>query len=137
MVNIATGTVEDLRAEREKEYGTYVAAEEIRFDGVLAFGVGFPVPISHVEEYPQLVEPDENGNVAVITREEYLAREEKAASDKAAEDVVEPGPKDGRSAWVKFAAASGAPESELVRVADGGLGRDDLATKYGTPEAAE
>lgn len=137
MVNIATGTVEDLRAEREKEYGTYVAAEEVRFDGVLAFGIGFPVPVSHVEEYPQLIEADEDGTVAVITREEYLKRQEKAAQDSAAEDVPEPGLKDGRSAWVKFAAAAGAPEAELAKVGDGGLGRDDLAAKYGTQPVAE
>lgn len=135
MVNIATGTAEDLRAEREKEYGTYVAAEEIRIDGVLAFGVGFPVPLSHLEEFPQLLEPNDDGSVPVVTVDEYVAKKE--AEDKKADaaEVPEPTPDAGRSAWVKFAASKGAPDTELAKVADGGLGRDDLAAKYGTAEA--
>jgi hypothetical protein len=42
-------TAEALRAEQEKEYGTYTAKEAIFIDGVRAFNEGDPVPVSHVK----------------------------------------------------------------------------------------
>jgi len=130
MVNITTAA--SLRAEQEKEYGTYVAAEEIRIDGVLAFGIGYPVPVSHTEEYPQLLQRAEDGTVPVVTVEEYRAAQEQKAAEAEAEAVAtEPAADGARSKWVAFAQAQGAPDSELVKVADGGLSRDELAAKYG------
>lgn len=132
MVNIATGTVEDLRAARREEYGKYVAAEEIYIDGVLAFGIGFPVPVSHTEEYPQLLEPDAEGKLPVITAGEYLkAQEEKAQAAEAAAVAEPPSAAGARTAWVRYARAQGAPETDLAAVKDGGLGRNELAEKYG------
>lgn len=42
-------TAEELRAAQDAEYGTYVAKEQIRIDGALAFNVGDAVPVSHVK----------------------------------------------------------------------------------------
>jgi hypothetical protein len=132
MVNIATIKAEDLRAEREREYGTYVAREEIRIDGVLAFGIGYPVPVGHTEEYPELLEPGEDGKPPVITVEEYEAEREAEAEEAAAAVAAKaPAKSAPRSAWTRYATAQGADESETVAVKDGGLSRDQLADKYG------
>lgn len=138
MVNIGTTKTEDRRAEREREYGTYVAAEEIRIDGVLAFGIGHPVPVSHTEEFPQLLKKDTGADRApVVTVEEYEAMREAEVKEAEAAEVAEaPLPEDGRSKWVKYAAAQGAPADELATLRDGGLTRDELAEKYG-PQATE
>jgi hypothetical protein len=42
-------SVEEYLAEQKAEWGKYVAAEPIFFDGVRAFNAGSPVPASHVE----------------------------------------------------------------------------------------
>lgn len=42
-------TAEDAEAARTAEYGVYVATEDIRIDGALAFRTGDPVPASHVD----------------------------------------------------------------------------------------
>lgn len=42
-------TAEELRAAQEAEYGTYVAKEQIKIGGALAFNAGDPVPVSHVK----------------------------------------------------------------------------------------
>lgn len=42
-------TVDQAREAQVKEYGTYVATEQIHIDGALAFNVGDPVPVSHVD----------------------------------------------------------------------------------------
>lgn len=132
MVNIATGTAEDMRTARRAEYAKYVAAEEIYIDGVLAFGIGYPVPISHTEEYPQLLEPDEHGKVPVISAEDYAAAEAEKAQAAEAAAVAQPPARTGaRSAWVKYAQAQGAPEDQTAKIADGGLTRDELADRYG------
>lgn len=57
MADIVTSTdqaLEDARKAREKEWGTYVAKEPISLNGVPAFNVGDPVPVSHVERIPAL-----------------------------------------------------------------------------------
>lgn len=131
MVNIATTKAEDLRAEREKEYGTYVAREEIFIDGVLAFGIGYPVPVAHTEEYPELLQKDADGNTPVVTAEDYAAEQERrAAEEEAAALAKPPAASAPRSAWTRYATAQGAPESETVALGKGGLSRDELAEKY-------
>jgi hypothetical protein len=39
------------RIAQKVEYGTWVAAADLKVNGVLAFAAGHPVPISHVEAY--------------------------------------------------------------------------------------
>lgn len=132
MVNIATTPADVRRAEREKEYSKYVAAEEIFIDGVLAFGIGYPVPVSHTEEFPQLLKAAEDGTVPVVTVEQYASMQEQKAEEEAAAEVAEaPAADAGRSAWTKYATAQGAPESETATIKNGGLTRDELADKYG------
>ena len=41
-------TVEQYLADQAAEWHTYVATEDILIDGVRAFNVGNPVPVSHV-----------------------------------------------------------------------------------------
>jgi hypothetical protein len=66
MADITTaGTAEDRRLEIQKEYGAYVAAEDIFINGVLAFATGYPVPISHTKLYPSLLEKNADGNAPV------------------------------------------------------------------------
>jgi hypothetical protein len=141
MVDIQTtpeaSTAEGRRQAQIAEYSKYVAAQEITINGVLAFGKGFPVPISHTEEYPQLLEEDESGNVPVITVEEYTERESASSNRSLSpEERVYPSPQAGRSVWVAFAKDMGADDDdpELATVANGGLGRNELAAKYGPPE---
>lgn len=43
--------VTERRAEQAKEYGQYVATEQIYVDGALAFNPGDPVPAGHVKRY--------------------------------------------------------------------------------------
>lgn len=114
MVHIGTDAASAMRLAREREYGQWVATEEIYIDGVLTFGIGFPVPISHVEKFPELLE------------EEAVARVEMQA----------PAANAKREAWVDYARGHGAPEAELVPVADGGLSRKSLVDQYGE-QAAE
>lgn len=47
-------TAESRRKAQETEYGTWVATEAISINGTLAFNAGDPVPVSHVEAYPDL-----------------------------------------------------------------------------------
>lgn len=138
MVDIQTTpeaqTAEQRRQEQAKEYGTYVAREPVTINGVLAFGEGFPVPISHTEEYPQLLDVDEDtGKAPVVTVEEWEA--EKA--EKVAEAVEAPHADAGRTAWVEHARNMGASDKELAKVADGGLGRNELAAKYGPGDSGK
>jgi len=46
--------VEDYLAARAVEYGTYVATQTIYYNGVGAYNVGYPVPVSNVEKYGYL-----------------------------------------------------------------------------------
>lgn len=46
--------VEDYLAARAVEYGTYVATQTIYYNGVRAYNVGYPVPVSNVEKYGYL-----------------------------------------------------------------------------------
>ena len=39
------------RVAQQIEYGTWVAATDLKVNGVLAFAAGHPVPVSHVETY--------------------------------------------------------------------------------------
>lgn len=39
------------RIAQQIEYGTWVAAADLRVNGVLAFAAGHPVPVSHVEMF--------------------------------------------------------------------------------------
>lgn len=39
------------RIAQQIEYGTWVAAADLKVNGVLAFAAGHPVPVSHVETY--------------------------------------------------------------------------------------
>lgn len=41
--------VDQAREAQVKEYATYVAVDQIHVDGALAFNVGDPVPVSHVD----------------------------------------------------------------------------------------
>lgn len=84
VTNAEAGSAEERRQQIAKEYGTYVAAEPITINGALAFAPGHPVPISHLELYPALLEADEHGNVPVVTVEEYAAAQEKAEKEAAA-----------------------------------------------------
>lgn len=94
MVDIITtaeaGSAEERRQQIQKEYGAYVAAESITINGALAFAPGHPVPISHVEAYPALVEEDEHGNKPVVTVEEWAAMQ--ASADDAEPSKPEPAP---------------------------------------------
>lgn len=45
----ATETADDRRAAQAREYGQYVAKEQIVLGNALAFNPGDPVPVSHVE----------------------------------------------------------------------------------------
>lgn len=56
-------TAENFRQEQLQEYGTYVAKEPIRINGVLAFNTGDPVPVSHVKAYPSLKDVVESAKV--------------------------------------------------------------------------
>lgn len=49
MPDPAPTTAAELRDAQAAEYGTYVATQLIKIDGVNAFNVGDPVPVSHVE----------------------------------------------------------------------------------------
>lgn len=40
-----------LAAAQEQEWGTYVAVQPIAFNGVPAYNVGDPVPVSNVQRY--------------------------------------------------------------------------------------
>lgn len=118
MVHIGKETpTSAMRAAREAEYGKYVATEEIYIDGVLAFGKGYPVPISHVERFPELLEEDAVAEVKVAGSK----GEAPAASAK-------------RDLWADYARSKGAPDAELAAVTDGGLTRKALIEKYGDPE---
>lgn len=110
-------TAATLRAARQAEYGKYVATEEIYIDGVLAFGKGFPVPISHVEKYPELLEEDAVAEVSVA-----------GASGEA------PAPSAKRALWADYARGKGATDAELADVRQGGLSRAALIDKYGPAE---
>lgn len=39
------------RIAQQIEYGTWVAAADLKVNGVLAFATGHPVPVSHVETF--------------------------------------------------------------------------------------
>lgn len=115
MVHIGNDTVAELRRKRQEEYGKYVATEEIFIDGVLAFGKGFPVPISHVEKYPELLEED----AVELVKVAGAPGERPSANAK-------------RSLWADYARGQGATEDELAPVASGGLSRKGLVDKYGS-----
>lgn len=42
-------TLEDQQKAQREEYGTYVAAQDITYNGVLAYRAGHPVPVSNVK----------------------------------------------------------------------------------------
>jgi hypothetical protein len=114
MAHVGNTLATDVRAARQKEYGKYIATEEIFIDGVLAFGKDYPVPIGHVEMYPELLE---EGAVAEVQLSAPVANAK-------------------RDEWVHFARAQGAPEKELGPLKSGGLTRAALAEKYTPPEPA-
>jgi hypothetical protein len=107
-------TAADHRAKLLVEYSTYVAAEPIDIDGVRAFNVGDPVPVSHVERYPQLLESG------------AVAKAPEPAADGTASGP--PAKSAGRPEWAAYALTRGATQEE---VAEGGLTRTELAAKYG------
>lgn len=43
--------VSELRAAQESEYGTYVALQNISFNGAIAYLAGDPVPVSNVKKH--------------------------------------------------------------------------------------
>lgn len=49
-----TRLADQRRAEVDAEYGQYVAAQDITFNGVLAYPKGAPVPVSNVKEHGYL-----------------------------------------------------------------------------------
>lgn len=83
VTNAEAGSAEERRQQIQKEYGTYVAAEPITINGTLAFAKGYPVPISHTDLYPALLEQDEHGNAPVVTAEEFSALEAEAEAPAA------------------------------------------------------
>jgi hypothetical protein len=48
--------------EQATEYGTYVASQQIFFNGVIAYNIGDPVPVSNVKKHKY----DEQGLVETI-----------------------------------------------------------------------
>lgn len=82
-------TAQDKREQLAREYGTYRAAQEIRINGVLAFAVGYPVPVSHVEKFPALLEADEEGNVPVVKVEEAPVAPPETAAETAADTAAD------------------------------------------------
>jgi len=67
------------RAEVDAEYGQFVAAQDITFNGALAYPLGAPVPVSNVREHGYLT------HGLVETVEQAQARRDAAA--KAAADA--------------------------------------------------
>lgn len=63
----SAATAEERRAMQEIEYGTYVATAQIAYDGVLAFDVGHPVPVSHVEQWRK--DSDDRVTLVKLTKE--------------------------------------------------------------------
>lgn len=110
VTNVEAGSAEERRQQIQKEYGTWVANEPVTIDGVLAFAKGHPVPISHVEAYPALIEEDEHGNAPVITVEEYAKQAEADAAPVDAPPAAEPDKAPEPVAAKKAAAA--APKAE-------------------------
>lgn len=49
-----TRLADQRRAEVDAEYGQYVAAQDITFNGVLAYPKGSPVPVSNVKDHGYL-----------------------------------------------------------------------------------
>ncbi|GAC1375213.1 MAG: hypothetical protein NVSMB4_03260 [Acidimicrobiales bacterium] len=47
-------TPAEIAAQQAAEYGTYVAVQDIFFDGARAYNVGHPVPVSNVEAHGYL-----------------------------------------------------------------------------------
>jgi hypothetical protein len=72
---------DEYSAEIKAEYGKYVAKSEIFIGGVRAFNAGHPVPVSHVEAYPELLS---EGLVAEV-----------GAPETPAVPVVKPAPPQG------------------------------------------
>ena len=123
-------TAGERREALQREYGTYVATQNIVIDGVLAFTPGHPVPISHVERWPQLLEADENGDTPVVEVGEHETVGEAAAR---IQDPTSQVPKKSakREEWAQYAASKGASDEE---VAEGGLTRAELIERYGPKE---
>ena len=115
-------TAGERREALQREYGTYVATQQIHIDGTLAFAPGYPVPVSHVGRWPELLEEDGTGTAPVVevsangTVGEVTAR----VLDP---DAQAPKKSAKREDWAKYAATKGASDDE---VAEGGLTRAEL-----------
>lgn len=123
-------TAGERREALRKEYGAYVATQNIAIDGVLAFAAGYPVPVSHVEKWPELLDEDENGEYPVVP----VGSDE--TTGHVAARVLDPAsqaPKKSakREEWAVYAAGKGASDEE---VAEGGLSRAELIERYGSTE---
>lgn len=110
--NETAKTAADYREALRVEYSTFTATEPIYIDGALAFATGDPVPVSHVETYPQL--------------REVVA--ERAANEP-------PKGNASRGEWAAYATQNGAPADETRDTAEGGLSKAALMEKYGTKTA--
>lgn len=81
--------VEDLRKAQQKEYGTYVAVEPIDYEGVRAYNVGDPVPVSNVEKHGYL----ESNSVKKVEAEPAKEASPATPSKDATPTVVHSPPK--------------------------------------------
>lgn len=99
-----TRIADEQRAKAEAEYGQFVAAQDITFNGVLAYPAGAPVPVSNVERYGY----HEHG--LVVTAEEAVQR--RAAAAEAARAADEAAAERHRAE----VAAAGAPAPEAPAV---------------------
>lgn len=115
-------TDDELRKAQEREYGTYVATEQIFVGNALAFDVGHKVPISHVEGYP---DPDNPGQkLPPVVREDQVRRVRAASAP-------EPGGAPSKSApkaeWEAHARGQGASDEQLAS-----LTKDELIAQFGS-----
>ena len=70
------------RAEAElAEYSTFVAAADIKFNGVVAYRAGQPVPVSNVEKFHY----DEQGVVKRVRGEERVQAQQAHVTNSDAE----------------------------------------------------
>lgn len=98
-----TRIADQRRAEAEAEYGQYVAAQDITFNGVLAYPQGAPVPVSNVKAHGYLT------HGLVETAEAAAAR--RAEQAKAAAEAEQARQDEIDAQWQEATAQQEAPQS--------------------------
>lgn len=99
-----TRLADERRAAVDAEYGTYVAAQDITFNGVLAYAAGMPVPVSNVRAHGYLT------HGLVISAAED--RERREAAVKAAQDAAAAHEAEVEAAWQEAQGKAGVPPTE-------------------------